>query len=383
MNVALSFPGCHRRGGVERVVYECARFLAARNHRVSVVSQDFESIPGVRHLPVPGSRSPSLLSSLAYSHHAPRRIRNAGFDVLATHGTVCPRWGVHWVQSVHRAWLERAALMRPPGSLARLKQRLNPAHLFLLHLEEKHFRNRAYRRLIATTPRVRDDLLRLYGVPPEDVEILPNGFSPSEFNPERRAQRRELMRRRLGLLPNETVLLFAANELARKGFPTLLSALRALRSHRFRVLVTGRPCVREIRSAARKMGVEDFVLACGSTNEIADYHAAADLFVLPTQYEAFSLAILEALASGLPVITSSVPGARDAIRPGVNGFLLQNPLDGKELASVLRNLCPAQIASLSAQAPRTVESHQWPRLLLRYEAILAQAAQSSAPTRTP
>ena len=112
------------------------------------------------------------------------------------------------------------------------------------------------------------------------------------------------------------------------------------------------------------------MIACGSTNEIAHYHAAADAFVLPTQYEAFSLAILEALGSGLPVITSNVPGARDAIQPGKNGLLLQDPNDPEELAEALRQTTQSRLREMSEAAPDTVINYQWPRVLTRYESVL-------------
>ncbi|MEI6871850.1 MAG: glycosyltransferase, partial [Verrucomicrobiota bacterium] len=108
------------------------------------------------------------------------------------------------------------------------------------------------------------------------------------------------------------------------------------------------------------------------------YHAAADLFVLPTQYEAFSLAILEALGSGLPVVTTDVPGAKDAILPGVNGLLQAAPKDGRELAEILSSLDDDALAGLSAQASASVTQFQWPNVLARYENVLRSASRGSA-----
>jgi UDP-glucose:(heptosyl)LPS alpha-1,3-glucosyltransferase len=376
MKVALSFPGCHRRGGVERIVYECAQFLGRRGHEVTLYANEWDKIdaPNIAHRHVSMVRNPGFLRGISYYIQASRALRGTSFDVLNTHGCVCPTGGVHWVQSIQRAWLETSARFRPPYSLKRLLQRLNPLHPLLLRLEETHFRDRRYRKIIATTPEIRGDLNRLYGVPAEDVIILPNGFSPTEFNPERRRARREAMRASLGLTPDHVALLFAANELERKGYGTLLGALQILQMPELKLIVVGRPPLSAVLEQARAMNVHHQVMACGSTPHIADYHAAADLFILPTQYEAFCLAILEALGSGIPVITTDVPGARNAIIPGINGEVVQVSA-AEELAEAIRRLLePERRAIYSAQAAKSVSQYQWPRILAQYETVLRDNA---------
>jgi len=375
MRVALSFPGCHRQGGVERVLYECARYLASRDHEVMVFASEWgpDDLGPVERRHVRIRQHPSFLRGLSYRRESARQLRHASFDVLNTHGCVCPEGGVHWVQSVHKAWLERSQEFRPRFSGAWARQRMNPAHPLLLAMEARHFRSRTYKKLIVTTERVRDDLNRLYGVPADDVVIIPNGFSPEEFSPERRRQRRGEARRRLGLEAGEIVMLFVANELERKGFTTVLSAMRLLGRSDLRLLVVGRVDASQARAQAAASGIDARVDVHGPSDDIALFHAAGDLLVLPTQYEAFSLAILEALGSGVPVVTTNVPGASDAIRPGVNGFLVEHPGDADGLASVLESLCDERTRrTLSKGAPGTVEDHQWPSILRRYERVLME-----------
>jgi len=377
MKIALSFLGCHRRGGVERVVFECAHYLAGRGHDVSVLASEWEDDGApICYRQVPAYRRPDFLRCGSYFESATWTARGMDFDVLNTHGVVCPTGGVHLVHSLHQAWLERSRTLRGPLSAARWKQNLNPLHPTLLALERRHFRERRYRKLIALTPQVKADLERFYGVPPGDVIVNPNGFSPAEFSPERRRARRDDMRARLGLAPEHVALLFVANELERKGYPTLLSALRHLKDTNMRLLVVGNVNGDEVNRLASSAGVGAQVVACGPTRDVAGFHAAADLFVLPTQYEAFCLAILEALGSGLPVVTTRVPGARDAILPGVNGALVSDPRDGEELAAALRPLLDdATRALFSAAAPASVAAYQWPGVLARYEQILKEHAR--------
>ena len=382
MTVALSFPGCHRRGGVERVVFECASYLAGRGHRVTVFADEWEKSerPGIEYRHVAARHRPDFLRGVSYYWKCSDAVAKAEFDVLNTHGAVCPTGGVHWVQSVHRAWLERSKEFRPALSMARLKQNLNPFHPLMLRLEEKHFRMRRYRKVIATTEEVKSDLHRLYEVPTEDVVVIPNGFSESEFNPERRAERRGAARQKLGLQPGDVALLFVANELERKGFKTVLEAMRILQSPRLRLLAIGRPRAAAIREETARFGLDAQVTACGSTSDVAEYHAAGDLFVLPTQYEAFSLAILEALGSGVPVITSNVPGARNAIRSGVNGFLIDDPKSGEQLAAAIATLLDDDKRSaLSSQTPASVAAYRWSSVLQSYEQVLTENSNGHEP----
>ncbi len=377
MRVALSFPGCHRQGGVERVVFECARYLAARQHEVTVFANQWEvdGSSSIRYHRVPVRRHPWFLRGRSYYTACRERVRDEPYDVLNTHGCVCPEGGVQWVQSLHRAWLERSRRFRPSLSAAGLRQRLNPVHPVLLDLEERHFGAGNYQRIIATTPRVRDDLVRLYGVSADDVVVIPNGFSPEEFNPDRRARQRGQMRRRLGLEPDKVALVFVANELERKGYRTVLDAMRRLQRPDLRLLVAGRASPKQVRHQARTYGVGDQVVALGPSRDVGALHAAGDLLVLPTQYEAFCLSILEALGSGLPVVTSSVPGADDAIRPGVNGAVVSDPTSGEELAATLEPLLRQDAReALSANAPATVESYRWPSVLEHYERVLLEYA---------
>jgi UDP-glucose:(heptosyl)LPS alpha-1,3-glucosyltransferase len=365
-------------------MYECAGHLARQGHAVDVFANKWEQDPSGRvtyhHVPMP--KQPPFLRVAWHYRAATKLIRNHDLDVLNVHGCICPTGGVHWVQSLHRSWLERSKGFRKSLSTAAIKQKVNPLHPILLHLEARHFAERRYKKLIATTTKVRDDLNRFYGVPAADVEIIPNGFNPVEFNPQRRAERRSAEREKLGLNDDHVALLLAANELDRKGYGTILAAMRQLDQKNIRLLVVGRPDPARVKKLAADAGLADQVIACGHTSDVAAYHAASDLFVLPTQYEAFSLAILESLGSGLPVVTSRVPGACDAIQPGINGDLIDDPTSGSQLAAVLQPLLDNRRRdTVAAGCPASVTQYQWPSVLARYESLLVEHATSSVSSK--
>ena len=120
------------------------------------------------------------------------------------------------------------------------------------------------------------------------------------------------------------VLLFAGHEFERKGLKIILQALFLLKKiDNIRLIVIGKGNISRYRSIARSLGVLDRVIFAGFVPSVEKYFAAADIFVFPTQYEAFSLAMLEAAASGLPLVVTNVNGVEELVKDGVNGFIIR------------------------------------------------------------
>ena len=231
---------------------------------------------------------------------------------------------------------------------------------------------------------VGEDLHRVYGVPSEIMTTIHNGFSPGEFSPERRQTMRTEARAEFGYVDSDVVALIAANELARKGFDVLVEAQARLSDQRLKVLLVGRkPLSPAHKRRLVELGVADRVRYAGSRSDMGRMHAAADLFVLPTQYEAFSLAIIEALASGLPVITTKVPGAGDRIVDMRNGRLLDDPRSPEELAGLLNEALESDVRTGWADyAAKSVGDLSWSALFDKAERLLESLPlrdQDSAP----
>jgi UDP-glucose:(heptosyl)LPS alpha-1,3-glucosyltransferase len=123
---------------------------------------------------------------------------------------------------------------------------------------------------------------------------------------------------------------------------------------------------------AAKLGIRERVHMIGPTAQVNACFGMADAFALPTLYEAWGMVVIEALACGLPVLTSRTAGASVAVEPGVNGYLLSRPEDPDAVAMGLRKLRRGLHAAPSA-IERTVESYRWERLLGEYAAILRRS----------
>jgi UDP-glucose:(heptosyl)LPS alpha-1,3-glucosyltransferase len=376
MRIALTYPDVNRSGGIERVVVECANYLASRGHEARLLASRVE--PGaldervhVEHVASP--RRPDFMAMLRYRSRATTALEVASdaVDVHASFGSQSPRGGVLWVPSVHQAAMDMILSRR--GFLGRTKQRMNPDHLTRLRLERDYYAGRTYARLIACTDQIRLELARYHAVPEEDVVVQPLGFDTSQFDVSRRVELRPRARKELRLGPDDQVVLFVANELERKGFDTLLRAIARLREPDVQLLVVGRVSPAGYAGELDRLGLTPRVRFLGPSSDIGYFHAAADVFALPTRYEPWGLVIVEALASGLPVVTTRLAGAAAAVEEGKTGWLLDDPDDVEGTAAGLDRLLRGGAASPEAISA-SVSGLAWPRVLERYESILLDVA---------
>lgn len=203
---------------------------------------------------------------------------------------------------VHAAWLERRNSFEPFWK--RLTRGFNLKHTQILDLERKVFDPANTRAIIANSLMVRDEILARFPFPAERIHIVRNGIQPWGELPDREAARKKFQ-----IEPEVLCLLFLGTGWERKGLATAIGALDLLDSTT--LLVAGRGPADLYR--------HDKARFLGPVSDIASLFAAADLLVAPTWYDPFSNACLEALAAGLPVITTSANGFSEILTPGVHG----------------------------------------------------------------
>jgi UDP-glucose:(heptosyl)LPS alpha-1,3-glucosyltransferase len=377
VRILLSFPNVNLRGGVERVLCECANYLAAHQHSVSVLACTVETgalRADVVHIPVATSRFGVPLGRFACNASESYQTLEVHPNVHGAFCTASPPGGVLWVQAVHRTWIDIARKSR--NFTGRLKQRLNPFHGVALRLEQSMIGERRYAKLIALTSAVADDLKHYYDIPGADIEVLPNGVNCVEFKNADAAEK-QAARAELGVPSDARVVLFVANEADRKGFVPLLEAVSALPDRDVHVLAVGRlGGLKTWATALGRLGLNGKVTFTGPTSNVAIAYKAADVFALPTIYEAWGLVIVEALASGIPVLTSRLAGAGEAVQEGETGDLLDNPHDVTEIRSKLSQLLAGKHTDAAAISA-SVQKYDWSNILSQYEQILADSRFAS------
>lgn len=225
---------------------------------------------------------------------------------------------------VHRAWLDRRRKFELP--LKRFVRGLSRKHRDLLRLEQSLFVNRNTGGVIAASQMVKDEIIGLYGYPADKIDIVRNGVPLEEFqfDPELREKTREDLK----LKPDQMALLFAGSGWERKGLLFAIEAAALCGDRKIQLLVAGRGNRRLYKSKRVKF--------LGEVRDLVRVYAAADIFILPTIYDPFSNACLEALACGLPVITTRANGFSEIIENGVHGSIVDHTGDLLALRDAIR-----------------------------------------------
>jgi UDP-glucose:(heptosyl)LPS alpha-1,3-glucosyltransferase len=348
-----------RRGGLEQWSAQFAGQLAARGHEVHVVAGRFGELTA--GMPIVAHRLEKTRSRLDFAEAARRKLQTLPLDVI--HDT-----GAGWYCDVFQPHLGSwTALgeqkMRMLPSWARpLKRAMTwalPRYREFRRLTALQYAADG-RLLLALSRQVAADFQRFHSVPPDRIRLVYNGVDTARFSPEHRATYREGIRRWLGIDDQTLVLLIVAHNFRLKGVPTLLKAMGRLAAARrpvHLVVVGGKRLGRGVRAADR-LGAGSAVTFAGPVDDVVPFYAAADVYVHPTFYDSFSLVVLEALASGLPVVTSRFNGAMELFTEGDEGFLLADPTNVNDLLARIEPLFDPRLRErMGRLARRLAENH--------------------------
>ncbi len=361
MNVALVIEHFdRRRGGAETWTCDFAQALLSAGHEVHVVARSIERLGLGREVV---SHLVSGKSRLGFAAAAEAELRRHTFDAIHDMGSGWYCDVLHPHGGSRRASFERTLQLAPAWQRPWKRA---AAHVLPRYREFARLTQRQYatpqRLFLAVSQMVALDLQRWHDVPGEQIRLIYNGVDTGRFSPEHRANHRAAMRQQLQIEPDETLLLIVAHNFQLKGVPTLLRALGHMRrgGARARLVVVGGKRTRAAEHLAEQSGVARYVTFAGAIGDPVPYYAAADLYVQPTYYDPCSLVALEALASGLPVVTSAFNGAGELITPGVEGLIQQDPADDVELARLLLPLLERDVQqSMGTKARALALRHTW------------------------
>jgi len=350
------------RGG-ETYFSWLAKELSRRGHEVHIFAAAAENTRPtdyrLHRIPVVGC--PHSLRILSFLFNSARRIKSYDFDIV--HGV--GRCLAMNVFNPHGG-VEKAYLNREFSSISSrfyylykfMKRYLSPQHYLKVWIQNKQYLSERVKKIIAISEMVKEDIIRYYGVPEERIAVILNCVDLDRFHPKNRAVFRNSKRAEMGISEETIVLLFAGNNYRLKGLHPLLEALTLVREwfpgQPLRLLIAGRGQVGRYRRLARRLGVSDLTLFLGPVKEMEQYYAMTDIYVHPTFYDSCSLTVLEALASGLPVITTRSNGAADVMISDEGGRVIEDPANTGELAESI-----AHFFSESRRQEAEVAARQW------------------------
>jgi UDP-glucose:(heptosyl)LPS alpha-1,3-glucosyltransferase len=213
-------------------------------------------------------------------------------------------------------------------------------------------------------------------VPDSRLTVVYNGVDLARFHPDNRTRHRAAARAEAGLDAHAWTALFAGSGFERKGLGTALEALAALADGSARLLVLGKGDTGPYRDLAARLGIEARVGWLGARPDAERWYAAADALVLPTRYEPFGNVHLEALASGLPVVTTTAAGGAEAVSPDCGAVV--PPGDVRATATALDRLREAEPLRLTSAARAAAEPFTWQRQVEGFERIYRRLPASRA-----
>jgi UDP-glucose:(heptosyl)LPS alpha-1,3-glucosyltransferase len=301
------------------------------------------------------------LHALQFSRRADHAAKESGADVIhAISPSLAadiyqPRGGT-FAETIAR---NKALLRTRAGrALKHLAQHVNVKQRLLLKLERKMLTAPQPPIVLALSDYVVRQLHEHYDVPPERIRKIFNGVAPDHTPDESRAKHRQEVRALYGLDPSAAVGLTVAHNFRLKGVRTLIDATARLRStgrqDGLHVLVAGKARTASWESLAKRRQVADIVQFIGSTQRIRQFYHAADFLIHPTYYDPCSRVVLEALASGLPCITTRFDGAAEMVQEGQTGFVLDAPEDADILADRIARLLDGAVRQRMRAAARAL-----------------------------
>ncbi len=378
LRIAVVSPFLDRRHGTERCILEQIERLARDpDWEVHLYAQHVEDLqagqsgtgPIVWHR-VPQIRGPHLLQFLwwllanRFARWRDAKFGGLRFDLVYSPGINCPDADAICVHACFSAIEERnrnAPAAGDSGILPLARRLHRKLYYSLLSRFERRLYTQRNIALAAVSGRTAGEVERRFGR--NDVRVIPNAVDHEAFHPAARLARRSEARNRFGYGEQDFVTLLMGNDWRMKGLLTLLEAVAQCGELPVRLLVVGQDDSRPYVRRAHQLGVADRLQFAEPSAEVPGFYGAADAYASPTLEDSFGLPVLEAMACGLPVITSVESGVAEVITGGVDGFILSDPLDSGELARLITLFYehPDLRGGIGERAARTAHQYTWDR----------------------
>jgi UDP-glucose:(heptosyl)LPS alpha-1,3-glucosyltransferase len=321
LTVCFARRGYSETGGAERYLRRLAEGVQAHGYRTRLfASEDWpENDPAFGQVIRLGAKSP-----LAFANELGKLRENSRDEVLISLERVC-RCDVYRAgDGVHQAWLNRRERFEMPWR--KWIRKVKRKHRDLVHLEETLLQERGADRVITNSRMVKNEIVDLFNYRPDRIEVVHNGIPLDQFGYD--AALRTKSRTDLGLTAEDIVLLFAGTGWERKGLRYAIAAMETCEDTKLLLLVAGRGGHAHLQ--------RDRVRFLGEVPDLRPVYAAADIFILPTIYDPFSNACLEALACGLPIITTRANGFSEVMEDRIHGSIVDQPDDIDDLRNAIQ-----------------------------------------------
>jgi glycosyltransferase involved in cell wall biosynthesis len=371
-------------GGTGAYVYYLSNELLKNGYKIYVVTgssqaQDIQVNPklNVSFLKIPKMPIVKSFMLAGSSYRKLNSVRNiANVDIihpqlpLTPNFAVPPNFGKALVCTVHSTWKGEAEAIRgEPYSRLNANEKFLVSFNWFLRIFEEKMLARA-KKIIAVSNFTKWELTNYYKIPQSKIRVIHNGVDVNKFKP---AIDKRKIKKELGFNPDDLAIVSVGRLYARKGLFTLIESIPAVvkRFPNGKFIISGKGQSDEMHKLighAEKLGVKNNIIFTGyyPDKKLPKLYQAADIFAFSTFYEHHPFAVLEALATGLPVVTTTVGGIPETIESGKNGLLVE-PFNPQQFSEKILYLLehPAEAAEMGASARKTiVANYDW-RILVK------------------
>jgi UDP-glucose:(heptosyl)LPS alpha-1,3-glucosyltransferase len=352
-------------GGAERFVQNAVAALKSQGASLTIVTRHWPGHDGTAIVLDPFHVG-SLWRDRSFARAVCAELSRRRFDLVQSHERIACCDVYRAGDGVHAEWLAQRARLQSP--LAAFATRCSPHHRYLLEAERALFTSTRLRAAICNSEMVRGEIAQRFGAPLEKLVLIRNAVDASVFHPGLRGEMRSEVRQQLAIPRDANVVLHVGSGFERKGVAAFLAALAQAPGAMWGVVVGRDKRAARYAALARKLGIAARVRFVGSVSDVRPYHAAADSFLLATLYDPFPNAAMEAMASGLPLVTTTRCGASEIVSEGETGFV-RDALDVAGLAGALARLDPETAARMGAAARDAVAPFTPERMAQEYLAL--------------
>ncbi|UCF87360.1 MAG: glycosyltransferase family 4 protein [Nitrospiraceae bacterium] len=345
-------------GGAEMVSLNLGKKLAETGHEVHIFTNTVDSaIDGVHIHCIKVNKWLSPWKLISFQRKVKRKIESDRFDLVYGLCQVYPVDIYRVGDGIHQHWMK----VQYPNIIVRwIKYLTSLVHLAMRWLENQIFKKGNCTFFIVNSRLIKNQILDYFHIPEDKVKVIYNGVNHDVFNPGVKIHRKK-MREKFKIGNDEIVLLFVSNNWERKGLSTIIEAMSRTRIEKIRLIVVGRGKKSSYISLANHEKIDSGKLIfTGCTEHVERYYGMSDIFVLPSRYEPFANVSLEAMACGLPVITTKDNGASELISRGENGFIIDSWKDVDGLAKIIVKLIQDNvIREMGFNAAEKAKNYHW------------------------
>ena len=313
---------------------------------------------------VPIITFPKFLTTISFAWFAGMKTARFGFDLIHTHDRIfdADLFTMHSVP--HKFWVHEVR-----------KKSMSLFDYGTAWVEKKMVQNKRCRRFLPVSSLTEEKFLQAYHIEPEKVKVIHPGVAIERFENIDRTRCRKEIRAIWGIGPSDIIMLFVSMNFDIKGLDVLMAAFAKTKSNhpaeKIKMLIVGQDNEKKYIKMAESLGIGNQVIFAGTQKEkLEQIYCACDIFSMLSKFDTFGLTVLEAMAASLPVIISANVGAKDLVKQGMNGFIVQDRTNIDSISEKINFLLKDDIRTrMGENAHETARNNTWETVSKRYEQI--------------